>query len=105
MVQQQLAFQRQQHQQQNVVNSQHMMMNQPKMKSYVSSNLPGLTDDFVADKLSEIKKITFSTEKRRVIQEICKNNSLTCHQAKLFTDLFRSSYEKVCAYHKFLIKI
>eukprot|EP01080_Neovahlkampfia_damariscottae_P003355 gene3355-5902_t len=89
----QLQMQRQQQQQQQQFN-QNSLLDQPKVKSYAVSTLPGLSDEFVVEKVAEIKKITFSTEKREMIKQICQTNSLTCQQARLFTDLFRASYEK-----------
>jgi hypothetical protein len=79
-----------------------IQINKPvqSLKNYLVSKLPSLTDEEVNQKVEEAKKITFSSEKRNMIQEICKNNSLTCAQARLFADLFRASYEKV-----FLIRI
>eukprot|EP01080_Neovahlkampfia_damariscottae_P000008 gene8-4259_t len=67
---------------------------QPKSKSYSVSNLPPATDEEIDETVKDAKKITFSSERREFVQKFCKKQSVTCAQARLFTDLFRASYEK-----------
>lgn len=68
---------------------------QPRIPTIKPSTLAPVDDEQVIAKTKELKTKIFPAEKRRVIQDLCRENSISCKNAKILLDLFRISFEKV----------